>query len=180
MPLSTIAHIVTSTVPESLNHFQQLNSATIEGVPAPGVAMGTAVDYLTKLAAQTLPQGYTVDYGGLLRQFVQESGGFVGTFGFALIIIFLSLAALFESFRDPLIILVSVPMSIAGALLFVSLGVGGATPQHLYRGGPCHADGPDQQARHPDRGIRQRAAASRAGPSARRSRKRPASGCGRS
>ncbi len=127
VPLSTVAHIVTSTVPESLNHFQQLNSATIQGVPAPGVALGTAVDYLTNLAKTTLPQGYTVDYGGLSRQYVQESAGFVATFGFALIIVFLSLAALFESFRDPLIILVSVPMSIAGALLFVSTGIGGAT-----------------------------------------------------
>jgi multidrug efflux pump len=127
VPLSTVAHIVTNTVPESLNHFQQLNSATIEGVPAPGVALGTAVTYLTDLAQKTLPQGYTVDYGGLSRQYVQESAGFVTTFGFALVIVFLSLAALFESFRDPLIILVSVPMSIAGALLFVSTGIGGAT-----------------------------------------------------
>jgi multidrug efflux pump len=76
---------------------------------------------------RTLPQGYTVDYGGLSRQYVQESSGFLITFAFALIIIFLSLAALFESFRDPLIILVSVPMSIAGALIFISLGIGGAT-----------------------------------------------------
>jgi multidrug efflux pump len=127
VPLSTVAHIVTRTVPEALNHFQQLNSATIEGVPAPGVALGTAVSYLTELAKTTLPQGYTVDYGGLSRQYVQESAGFVATFAFALIIVFLALAALFESFRDPLIILISVPMSIAGALLFVSTGVGGAT-----------------------------------------------------
>jgi multidrug efflux pump len=127
VPLSTVAHIVTKVVPESLNHFQQLSSATIQGVPAPGVSLGTAVDYLTNLAKTTLPQGFTVDYGGLSRQYVQESSGFVLTFGFALIIIFLALAALFESFRDPLIILVSVPMSIAGALLFVSTGIGGAT-----------------------------------------------------
>ncbi|MEA2845715.1 MAG: multidrug efflux pump, partial [Rhodospirillaceae bacterium] len=78
-----------------------------------------------------LPQGYTIDYGGPSRQYIQESGGFVVTFAFALIIIFLSLAALFESFRDPLIILFSVPMSIAGALVFLmvlsTLGVLGAT-----------------------------------------------------
>ncbi len=127
IPLSTVARIETTTVPEALNHFQQLNSATIEGVPAPGVALGTAVDYLTKLAKETLPQGYTIDYGGLSRQYVQESSGFASTFGFALIIIFLALAALFESFRDPLIILISVPMSIAGALIFVTMGIGGAT-----------------------------------------------------
>ena len=90
-----------------------------------------ALDYLKNLAARTLPQGYTIDYGGPSRQYIQESGGFVVTFAFALIIIFLSLAALFESFRDPLIILFSVPMSIAGALVFLmvlsTLGVLGAT-----------------------------------------------------
>ena len=127
VPLSTVASMRTRVTPESLNHFQQVNSATIQGVAAPGVALGTAVDYLKNLAARELPPGYSIDYGGLSRQYVQESGGFLVTFGFALIIIFLSLAALFESFRDPLIILVSVPMSIAGALFFVGLGLGGAS-----------------------------------------------------
>lgn len=127
VPLSTIAHITTKTVPETLNHFQQLNSATIQGVAAPGVAQADALEFLSNLAARTLPQGYTVDYAGLSRQYIQESSGFVVTFGFALVIIFLSLAALFESFRDPCIILVSVPMSIAGALIFISLGIGGAS-----------------------------------------------------
>ena len=127
VPLSTVASVSSKTVPESLNHFQQLNSATILGVAMPGVAQGDALQFLKDLAARTLPQGYTVDYGGLTRQYVQESSGFVTTFGFALIIIFLSLAALFESFRDPVIILMSVPMSIAGALSFVSVGVGGAS-----------------------------------------------------
>jgi multidrug efflux pump len=127
VPLSTIARVVEHTEPESLDHFQQLNSATIQGVVAPGVTMGTAMAYLDDLAARTLPPGYTVDYGGQFRQLKQESGGFLVTFGFALIIIYLSLAALFESFRDPFIILVSVPMSIAGALFFVALGVKGAS-----------------------------------------------------
>jgi multidrug efflux pump len=127
VPLATIARVVTQTEPESINHFQQLNSATIQGVAAPGVTMGTAMDYLDALAARALPTGYSVDYGGQLRQLNQESGGFLVTFGFALIIIFLSLAALFESFRDPFIILVSVPMSIAGALFFVALGLHGAS-----------------------------------------------------
>jgi multidrug efflux pump len=127
VPLSTVASIVTHTAPESLNHFQQLNDGMIQGVTAPGVALGTAVSFLQDLAARELPAGYTVDYGGLSRQYVQESGGFLLTFGFALIIIYLSLAALFESFRDPFIILVSVPMSIAGALFFVGLGLGGAS-----------------------------------------------------
>ena len=127
VPLSTIATVSTKTVPKSLNHFQQLNSATIQGVAMPGVAQGDALAYLQDLAARTLPRDYSVDYGGMSRQYVQETSGFVTTFGFALIIIFLALAALFESFRDPVIILVSVPMSIAGALIFVSIGIGGAS-----------------------------------------------------
>jgi multidrug efflux pump len=125
VPLSTIATVSTKTVPESLNHFQQLNSATIQGVAMPGVAQGDALAFLQNLSARLLPEGYTIDYGGLSRQYVQETSGFLTTFGFALIIIFLSLAALFESFRDPVIILVSVPMSIAGALIFITLGFGG-------------------------------------------------------
>jgi len=127
IPLSTIAHIKTTVVPESLNHFQQLNSVTVQGVALPHITMGSALAYLKDLADRTLPQGYSIDYGGQSRQFRQESSGFVATFAFALIIIFLALAAQFESFRDPFIILVSVPMSIAGALIFISLGVGGAT-----------------------------------------------------
>jgi len=127
VPLSTIATVDTKTVPESLNHFQQLNSATIQGVAMPGVSQGDALAYLQNLAAQSLPRDYSIDYGGLSRQYVQETSGFVTTFGFALIIIFLALAALFESFRDPVIILVSVPMSIAGALIFVSIGIAGAS-----------------------------------------------------
>src|SRR6266481_1761506 len=83
--------------------------------------------YLQDLAKSALPQGYSVDYAGPSRQQVQESSALIITFFFALIIIFLSLAAQFESFRDPLIILVSVPMSICGALVFISLGVGGAS-----------------------------------------------------
>ena len=126
-PLSAIATISTKTVPETLNHFQQLNSATIQGVPMPGVSTGDAVKFLQDLAARTLPAGYFVDYGGPTRQYITESSGFVVTFGFALIVIYLALAALFESFRDPIIILVSVPMSIAGALIFISFGVHGAS-----------------------------------------------------
>ncbi len=127
VPLSTIATMSTKTTPESLNHFQQLAAATIGGVQMPGVTLGDSLDYLNDLAARTLPTGYFIDYGGPARQYIQESSGFVLTFGFALIVIYLALAALFESFRDPIIILVSVPMSIAGALIFINVGIGGAT-----------------------------------------------------
>ncbi len=127
VPLSTIATIRRETVPETLNHFQQLNSATLAGVPTIGVSQAEALRYLQDLAARTLPQGYSVDYGGQLRQYLAESGGVMATFGFAIIIVFLALAALFESFRDPLVILISVPLSIAGALIFIALGLHGAT-----------------------------------------------------
>jgi len=127
VPMSTISHIDNVTVPESVNHFQQLNEAMIQGVPMPGVTLGDAMAKLQELAKADLPAGYTVDYGGTSRQYVNESSGFVATFAFAVIIIFLALAAQFESFRDPLIILVSVPMSIAGAMIFITLGFGGVS-----------------------------------------------------
>ncbi|MES2217809.1 MAG: efflux RND transporter permease subunit [Pseudomonadota bacterium] len=127
IPLSTLIKLKTTVVPESINHFQQLNSATLSAVAFPGIADGDALNALANIAKSTLPQGYTVDYAGPSRQFVQESSALVVTFFFALIIIFLSLAALFESFRDPLIVLISVPMSICGAMIFISLGVKGAS-----------------------------------------------------
>ncbi|WP_315773084.1 MULTISPECIES: efflux RND transporter permease subunit [unclassified Bradyrhizobium] len=126
VPLSTVARLERKTIPESLNHFQQINAATISGVAMPGIAMGDALATLKEIA-KSLPSGYSIDYGGASRQLEQESGGFVTTFVFALIIIFLALAALFNSFVDPIIILVSVPMSLAGALIFISLGIGGAS-----------------------------------------------------
>ncbi len=119
--LSTIARIETKTVPQARNHFQQVNSATVSGVPFPGFTVGDALTELKKIADRTLPEGYAFDYAGQSRQFMQETSGIAMTFLFAVIIIFLALAAQFESFRDPLIILVSVPMSIAGALFFISL-----------------------------------------------------------
>lgn len=125
LALSTVAHLETKVVPEALNHFQQVNSATISGVAFPGITAGEALAALEGMAKEVLPAGYHVDYAGPSRQYVQESSGIVYTFFFACIIIYLSLAALFESFRDPLIILISVPMSICGAMIFISLSIGG-------------------------------------------------------
>ncbi|HTN97332.1 MAG TPA: efflux RND transporter permease subunit, partial [Nordella sp.] len=127
IPLSAIATAKLEATPRQISHFQQINAATISGIPAPGVSTGQALADLKSIADRTLPAGYSVDYGGPSRQFVQESSGILTTFALALIIIFLALSAQFNSFRDPLIILVSVPMSIAGALTFISLGLGGAT-----------------------------------------------------
>ncbi len=127
VPLSSVARIRQSVVPEGVVHFQQLNATTISAVPAPGVTQAQAYAYLQSLARDTLPAGYGTDTVGPLRQYVQETGGFAATFALAVIVTYLALAALFESLRDPLIILVSVPMSIACALLFVWFGVGGAS-----------------------------------------------------
>jgi multidrug efflux pump len=127
VPLSAIGHVRTETVPETITHFQQVNAATISGVPALGVSQASALAYLQDLARRTLPVDVSIDYAGPLRQLVTESSGFIATFVLALIIIFLCLAALFESFRDPMVILISIPMSVAGALLFISLGLGGAS-----------------------------------------------------
>jgi multidrug efflux pump len=127
IPLSTVVSLKNTVVPESINHFQQLNSATISGVPLPGITEGKALEKLKELAKATLPEGYSVDYAGPSRQYEQESSALIMTFFFALIIIYLTLAALFESFRDPLIVLITVPMSICGAMIFISLGIGGAS-----------------------------------------------------
>src|SRR6185437_4748760 len=106
IPASTVAHLTYQTVPESINHFQQLNSATISGVIAPSVSLSQALAFMQDTLAQVAPSGYTADYAGQSRQFMQESGGFLFTLMFAIIIVFLALSAQFESFRDPLVTLV--------------------------------------------------------------------------
>ena len=110
-------------MPESINRFQQLNSATISGVYSPAVSQNQVLDFMRKAVAEVAPSGYQVDYSGQSRQFVQESGGFVVTLLFAVIIVFLALAAQFESFRDPIVILVSVPLALFGAMIFIILGL---------------------------------------------------------
>jgi len=127
VPLSSIATLKSKVVPESLNHFQQLNSTIISAVTYPNVTMGEALTTLRALAKEVLPEGFTIDYAGQARQFMKESSALIFTFFFALLIIYLSLAAQFESFKDPFIVLISVPMSICGAMIFISLGIGGAT-----------------------------------------------------
>jgi multidrug efflux pump len=122
VPLSTIVKITTSTNPNALTHFNQLNSATFQAVPMPGVTVGKAVDFLEQQAKQ-LPSGYSHDYLADARQYVQEGNQLAITFVFALVIIFLVLAAQFESLRDPLVILISVPMAISGALIPLFFGL---------------------------------------------------------
>ncbi len=124
VPLSTFATLKTTTEPRSLNKFQQLNAVRIQGVIPPNVPLDKALTFLEEQAKQVLPQGFTVDYAGESRQLRVEGSKFLGTFLLSAILIYLVLAAQFESFRDPFIILVgSVPLAISGALMFSFLGL---------------------------------------------------------
>ena len=123
VPLSTFATLKTTTEPRSLNKFQQLNAVRIQGVIPPNVPLDQALTFLENTAKQILPQGFTVDYAGESRQLRVEGSKFLGTFALSGILIYLVLAAQFESFRDPFIILIgSVPLAISGALVFSFLG----------------------------------------------------------
>jgi multidrug efflux pump len=119
VPLSTFATLKTTTEPRSLNKFQQLNAVRIQGVIPPNVPLDKALTFLEDQAKLILPQGFTVDYAGESRQLRVEGSKFLGTFLLSAILIYLVLAAQFESFRDPFIVLAgSVPLAISGALVF--------------------------------------------------------------
>ncbi len=123
VPLSTFASIKTTTEPRQLNKFQQLNAVRIQGVIPPPVPLDQALRFLETEAAKIIPQGFTIDYAGESRQLRVEGSKFLGTFLLSAILIYLVLAAQFESFRDPFIVLAgSVPLAISGALLFSFLG----------------------------------------------------------
>jgi multidrug efflux pump len=117
--LATVTHIDMRPQPNLLPQFNQLNAATMSAVLAPGVTMGQAVSFLQ---GQELPPGMSVDWLSDSRQFVQEGNQLTLTFGFALVVIFLVLTAQFESFRDPIVIMVSVPLAVCGALTPLYLG----------------------------------------------------------
>jgi multidrug efflux pump len=124
VPLSTFATLKTTTEPRDLKKFQQLNAVRIQGVVPPGVPLDQALKVLEDEAKAILPQGFTVDYAGESRQLRVEGSKFLGTFLLSAVLIYLVLAAQFESFRDPFIILAgSVPLAISGALLFSFLGL---------------------------------------------------------
>jgi multidrug efflux pump len=118
--LSTLMTPHERAQPRQLNQFQQLNSAIISGVPM--VSMGEAIETVKRIAEES-PRGFASDYAGASRQFVQEGNALMLTFALALAVIFLVLAAQFESFRDPLVIMVTVPLSICGALVPLFLGL---------------------------------------------------------
>ncbi|GMM89639.1 multidrug efflux RND transporter permease subunit [Vibrio fortis] len=129
VPLGSLITIDVVAEPRSLPHFNQLNSATIGAVPAPGAAMGDAIAWFENIAETKLPSGYNHDYMGEARQYVTEGSALYATFGLALAIIFLVLAIQFESVKDPLVIMVSVPLAICGALIALAWG---AATMNIY------------------------------------------------
>jgi multidrug efflux pump len=122
VPLSTVVTPQAITRANAVSHFQQLNSATIQGVMMPGKTLGDGLSFLENEAKDVLPKGFSYDFGGQSRQFIQEGNTLILAFFLAVLVIFLVLSAQYESFRDPLIVLISVPMSICGALIPLNLG----------------------------------------------------------
>ncbi|WP_394242813.1 multidrug efflux RND transporter permease subunit [Vibrio astriarenae] len=129
IPLGSLITIDVVAEPRSLPHFNQLNSATIGAVNSPGVAMGDAITWFEDIAQSKLPSGYNHDYMGEARQYVTEGSALYATFGLALAIIFLVLAIQFESIKDPVVIMVSVPLAICGALIALAWG---AATMNIY------------------------------------------------
>ena len=131
VPLSSLISVSLEPQPSSLPRFSQLNSAVISAVPMPGSSIGDAIQWLEDSSKELLPQGYNYDFKGEARQLVQEGNALAVTFVLAVIIIFLVLAIQFESIRDPMVIMISVPLAISGALLalnfFGFIGTAGAT-----------------------------------------------------
>lgn len=122
VPMASLVSFTESVQPSARTQFQQLNSVTIQGAVAPGITLGEGLQYLQQKGSELFPANIGFDYAGTSRQFTQEGSALVVTFFLSILVIYLVLAAQFESWRDPFIILVSVPMSIAGALIFLTLG----------------------------------------------------------
>jgi len=116
IPLANLVRVRETVSPRELNHFGQRRAVTISANLAPGYAMGEALEFLDAAAARILPPGYAVDYNGQSREFRTSSASLALTFVLALAFIYLVLAAQFESFRDPFIIMLTVPLSMTGAL----------------------------------------------------------------
>ena len=122
IPLSTLVHFQTRTIPESLPQFNRVKSTTLTGIPAPGVSQGQALAYLGQLVHKYAPAGYNIDYAGDSRQFEKQGNTFAFAIVLSLILVYLLMSAQFNSFRDALIVMLTIPMSVAGALIFMSLG----------------------------------------------------------
>ena len=129
VPLGSVVSFEQTVEPSQRTQHNQLNSLALEGVIVGGASMGEAVGFLEKTAEEVFPQGFSYDYKGESRQFKQQGSALLVTFFLSLLVIYLVLAAQFESWRDPFIILISVPLSIAGAMAFIMLG---AASMNIY------------------------------------------------
>jgi len=123
IPLGALIETSLTSKPRGLSQFNGLNSATISMVPTPGVSMQQAIDFLNEKKNEILPHGYSIDYAGKVRAFIQAGNALIIAFLLALLMIYLFLVAQYESLRDPLVVLISVPMSICGALIFLCVDV---------------------------------------------------------
>ncbi len=121
IPLAALVATRLDAEPSALNQFNGLNTATISLVPMPGVSMQEGLDALEALNKQLLPTGYSVDFSGQARSFLQSGNTLIIAFLLSLLTIYLFLVAQFESLRDPVVVLVTVPMSLCGALIFLTL-----------------------------------------------------------
>ncbi|HRP77616.1 MAG TPA: efflux RND transporter permease subunit [Aquamicrobium sp.] len=124
VPLSAVITISTGVAATAIEQFSQLNSATISALPMPGVTTGDGLAAIEEIARPLLPDGFFIDYSGQSRLEVEQGNTIMIAFALAVIVIYLVLAAQFESFRDPLIIMMSVPLSIFGAIIPLNLGLG--------------------------------------------------------
>ena len=123
VPLSALVSIKTDAAPAAIEQFNQLNSATVSALPLPGVTTSEGLATLRAIGKEVMPQGFYEDYSGQSRLEIQEGSSIFLAFGLAVIVIYLVLAAQFESFRDPFIIMMSVPLSMFGAMIFLNLGL---------------------------------------------------------
>ncbi|MGO1161356.1 efflux RND transporter permease subunit [Brucella pseudogrignonensis] len=124
VPLSALIKITQAGAPAAIEQFNQLNSATISALPLPGVTTGQGLQTLVDLTRSKMPEGFFLDYSGQSRLEVEQGNTILIAFGLAVVVIYLVLAAQFESFRDPFIIMMSVPLSIFGAIVPLNLGLG--------------------------------------------------------
>lgn len=123
VPLSTVITLSQTVEPNTLKQYQQLNSVTLQGLMLPPNSLGDGLAFLEQSLTDAAPSGYRVGYEGESRRFIEESQGFLLLFGMSLVFIYLVLSAQFNSFRAPLIVLVSVPLSVFGAIVPLALGI---------------------------------------------------------
>ena len=178
VPLVALLDLSEQATAPDLRRFDRLPAITLSASLAEGYDLGRAVQFFETLAPEVLPPEARLGFDGQSREFIRTSGGALIAFGLALLVVYLVLAAQFESFVHPLTVMLTVPLAVTGALgaLWLTSGVA----RHLRPDRPDPADRPDDQERHSDRRVREPAARGRGGACARRCAKPPSCACARS